>query len=111
MKDADVVAVAVLVQDRDAWKALALQAIHVINSIPVEVSAVSMGLGLLEVERYGARKAARSYLEPLLVSCNWNRAEAARMSGVSYKTFLDKMKDAGLTVSDALIDRSQVAGV
>ena len=53
--------------------------------------------GLREVGRRGAREAERKALLEVLERVSWNRAEAARILKVSYKTLLTKISDCGLT--------------
>jgi two-component system, NtrC family, response regulator AtoC len=56
--------------------------------------------GLREVARRGAREAERKALQEVLERVRWNRAEAARILKVSYKTLLNKVAECGLTPSD-----------
>ena len=53
--------------------------------------------GLREVARRGAREAERKALLEVLDRVLWNRAEAARILKVSYKTLLTKISECGLT--------------
>src|SRR3989475_7985783 len=53
--------------------------------------------GLREVGRRGAREAERKALLEELERVHWNRAEAARILKVSYKTVLTKIAEWGLT--------------
>jgi two-component system response regulator AtoC len=53
--------------------------------------------GLREVGRRGAREAERKALLEVLDCVSWNRAEAARILKVSYKTLLTKISECGLT--------------
>src|SRR5438105_3924380 len=53
--------------------------------------------GLREVARRGAREAERKALQEVLECVRWNRAEAARILKVSYKTLLNKVAECGLT--------------
>jgi two-component system, NtrC family, response regulator AtoC len=55
---------------------------------------------LHEVARRGAREAERKALEEVLECVRWNRAEAARILKVSYKTLLNKVAECGLTPSE-----------
>jgi two-component system, NtrC family, response regulator AtoC len=52
--------------------------------------------GLREIARTGARVAERHALAEVLGRTNWNRAEAARVLKVSYKTLLNKISECGL---------------
>ncbi len=49
-------------------------------------------LSLLEVGRRAAWEAERQAISETLVATNWNRREAARRLQISYKAFLNKMK-------------------
>jgi DNA-binding NtrC family response regulator len=53
--------------------------------------------GLREIRRRGAREAERKALLEVLDCVSWNRAEAARILRVSYKTLLKKISECGLT--------------
>jgi transcriptional regulator with PAS, ATPase and Fis domain len=53
--------------------------------------------GLREIGRRGAREAEREALREVLERVSWNRAEAARILKVSYKTLLTKIAACGLT--------------
>src|SRR6266404_327948 len=59
-------------------------------------STVAEG-GLREIGRRGAREAEREALRDVLERVSWNRAEAARVLRVSYKTLLTKIAACGLT--------------
>src|SRR5881296_1815425 len=52
---------------------------------------------LREIGRRGAREAEREALREVLDRVSWNRAEAARILKVSYKTLLTKITECGLT--------------
>jgi two-component system response regulator AtoC len=52
--------------------------------------------GLRGVARNGARMAERHALAEVLGKTKWNRAEAARVLKVSYKTLLNKISECGL---------------
>ena len=52
---------------------------------------------LREIARRGAREAERKALAEVLDGVHWNRAEAARILKVSYKTVLNKISECGLT--------------
>ena len=51
---------------------------------------------LRDIARRGAREAERKALAEVLERVNWNRAEAARVLKVSYKTLLNKISECGL---------------
>ena len=53
--------------------------------------------GLREIGRRGAREAERGALLEVLERASWNRAEAARLLKVSYKTLLNRIAEFGLT--------------
>jgi transcriptional regulator with PAS, ATPase and Fis domain len=53
--------------------------------------------GLREIGRRGAQKAERNALVEVLERVSWNRAEAARILKVSYKTLRTKISEYGLT--------------
>jgi transcriptional regulator with PAS, ATPase and Fis domain len=53
--------------------------------------------GLREIGRRGAREAECEALRAVLDRVSWNRAEAARILKVSYKTLLTKITECGLT--------------
>jgi two-component system response regulator AtoC len=53
--------------------------------------------GLREIGRRGAREAECAALVQVLERVSWNRAEAARILKVSYKTLLTKIAECGLT--------------
>ena len=53
--------------------------------------------GLREIGRRGAREAECKALPEVLERVSWNRAEAARILKVSYKTLLTKISECGLT--------------
>jgi len=56
--------------------------------------------GLREIARRGAREAERKALQEVLECVRWNRAEAAHILKVSYKTLLNKVAECGLRPSD-----------
>jgi two-component system, NtrC family, response regulator AtoC len=55
------------------------------------------GEGLREIARQGARAAERKALAEVLEHVGWNKAEAARILKVSYKTLLNKISECRLT--------------
>ena len=59
-------------------------------------SAVIATDGLREIARRGAREAERIALSEVLERVGWNRAEAARILKVSYKTLLNKISECKL---------------
>src|SRR5262249_15032164 len=52
--------------------------------------------GLKEIARYAAHQAERTALVDALERAQWNRAEAARILKVSYKTLLNKIAEGRL---------------
>ncbi len=66
------------------------------RSGPVEASRPVVTESLREIARRGAREAERKALEEVLAQVRWNRAEAARILKVSYKTLLNKICECGL---------------
>jgi len=60
--------------------------------------------GLKEVARRAARKAERQAIQETLRQTQWNRTQAAKLLGISYKALLYKMQECGLSPSkeDAL---------
>jgi two-component system response regulator AtoC len=57
--------------------------------------------GLREIARWGAREAERQALREILEQVHWNRAEAARILKVSYKTLLNKISECRLSQATA----------
>jgi two-component system, NtrC family, response regulator AtoC len=64
---------------------------------PAAVSAA--GLDLKEIARRAAREAERKALLEVLALVRWNRAAAARILKVSYKTLLSKLTECGISPS------------
>ncbi len=64
---------------------------------PSPVSAAPAGLDLKEIARNAAREAERRALLEVLERVRWNRAAAARILKVSYKTLLSKLTECGIT--------------
>jgi len=58
-----------------------------------EEPALPANLDLKEIARAAARKAERAAILTALEETRWNRSQAARRLGVSYKTLLSKMKE------------------
>jgi len=58
---------------------------------------LSVTESLREIARRGARDVERHALSEVLERVSWNRAEAARILKVSYKTLLNKIAGCGLT--------------
>jgi len=61
-----------------------------------EVEQTAGDVPLREVGRRAAQEAEREAIEQVLHHTNWNRKQAARLLGVSYKTLLHKIRDCGL---------------
>ena len=60
------------------------------------VRTTTISEGLRDIARRGAREAERKALAEVLDRVGWNRAEAARILKVSYKTLLNKISECGL---------------
>jgi two-component system response regulator AtoC len=63
---------------------------------PLETPRLLVSESLREIARRGAREAERKALAEVLERVGWNRAEAARILKVSYKTLLNKICECGL---------------
>jgi DNA-binding NtrC family response regulator len=61
-----------------------------------EVEQSAGQLSLREVGRRASLEAERGVIERALYQTQWNRKQAARMLGVSYKTLLQKIRECGL---------------
>jgi DNA-binding NtrC family response regulator len=61
-----------------------------------EVEQSAGDLSLREVGRRASQEAERRAIERALYHAQWNRKQAARMLGVSYKTLLLKIRECGL---------------
>jgi two-component system response regulator AtoC len=61
-----------------------------------EIEATAGQIPLREVGRRAAQEAERDTIERVLHHTNWNRKQAARLLGVSYKTLLQKIRECGL---------------
>jgi two-component system response regulator AtoC len=61
-----------------------------------EIEETAGEVPLREVGRRAAQEAEREAIEHVLHHTNWNRKQAARLLGVSYKTLLHKIRDCGL---------------
>ena len=58
------------------------------------VATAPAGSRLADVAKAAALKAERTIIEDTLQQVHWNRRRAAEQLGVSYKTLLNKIKDA-----------------
>ena len=70
------------------------------TSVPLPLppaGAPSAGLDLKEIARTAARAAERKALLEVLDGVRWNRAAAARILKVSYKTLLSKLTECGIS--------------
>jgi two-component system response regulator AtoC len=68
------------------------------NALPVRPeAAATVTESLREIARRGARDAERQALVEVLDRVHWNRAKAARILKVSYKTLLNKISECELT--------------
>ena len=61
-----------------------------------EIEETAGEVPLREVGRRAALEAEREAIERVLHHTHWNRKQAARLLGVSYKTLLQKIRDCGL---------------
>ena len=61
-----------------------------------ELTATAGKLPLKEVGRRASLEAERAAIDRILHHTHWNRKQAARVLGVSYKTLLQKIRDCGL---------------
>jgi two-component system response regulator AtoC len=61
-----------------------------------EVERSAGDLPLREVARRASLEAERETIERALYQSHWNRKQAARLLGVSYKTLLQKIRECGL---------------
>jgi two-component system response regulator AtoC len=61
-----------------------------------EIEATAGQVPLREVGRRAAQEAERETIDRVLQQTNWNRKQAARLLGVSYKTLLQKIRESGL---------------
>jgi two-component system response regulator AtoC len=64
-----------------------------------EIEATAGEIPLREVGRRAALEAEREAIDRMLQRTNWNRKQAARLLGVSYKTLLHKIRGCGLEPS------------
>ena len=64
-----------------------------------EIEATAGEIPLREVGRRAALEAEREAIDRALHHTNWNRKQAARLLGVSYKTLLQKIRGCGLEPS------------
>ena len=64
-----------------------------------EIEETAGEIPLREVGRRAALEAERETIDRVLHHTNWNRKQAARLLGVSYKTLLQKIRGCGLEPS------------
>ena len=69
-----------------------------LEAVLAEVEATAGDIPLREVGRRVAMQAERDTIGIALDKTSWNRKQAARILGVSYKTLLQKIRDCGLEV-------------
>jgi two-component system response regulator AtoC len=62
-----------------------------------EVEQTAGDVPLREVSRRAALEAERETIDRVLQHTHWNRKQAARLLGVSYKTLLQKIRECGLS--------------
>jgi two-component system response regulator AtoC len=67
-----------------------------ISGLIDELAATAGQVPLKEVGRRVALEAERETIDRILVRTQWNRKQAARLLGVSYKTLLQKIRECGL---------------
>ena len=70
-----------------------------LSSLIDEIEATAGEIPLREVGRLAALEAEREAIDRALHHTNWNRKQAARLLGVSYKTLLQKIRGCGLEPS------------
>jgi DNA-binding NtrC family response regulator len=70
-----------------------------VGAAPSVMAPPSGVVGLREIARRGAQDAECRALRDVLEAVGWNRAEAARILKVSYKTLLNKISQFGLAPS------------
>ena len=70
-----------------------------LRSLIEEIEATAGEIPLREVGRRAAHEAEREAIDRALHHTNWNRKQAARLLGVSYKTLLQKIRGCGLASS------------
>jgi DNA-binding NtrC family response regulator len=66
------------------------------QSLLAEIEESAGQVPLREVGRRAALEAERQTIERILHRTQWNRKQAARLLGVSYKTLLQKIRECGL---------------
>ncbi len=69
---------------------------HSLRRLIEEVEQTAGEVPLREVGRRAALEAERETISRVLEHTRWNRKEAARLVGVSYKTLLQKIRECGL---------------
>jgi two-component system response regulator AtoC len=67
-----------------------------LRSLIEQIEATAGDIPLREVGRLAALEAERETIDRALHHTNWNRKQAARLLGVSYKTLLQKIRGCGL---------------
>jgi len=69
---------------------------NVLRTLLEEIEATAGDVPLREVGRRVAQQAERETIERALLQTSWNRKQAAKLLGVSYKTLLLKIRECGL---------------
>ena len=69
---------------------------HAEASVAIRAPGPETSLGLREIARHAAREAEHKALREILDRVHWNRAAAARLLKISYKTLLHKIDKCGL---------------
>jgi transcriptional regulator with GAF, ATPase, and Fis domain len=75
----------------------AARAASAFETLLEEVEETAGTLPLREVGRRASLEAERETIERVLHRTSWNRKQAARILGVSYKTLLQKIRECGLS--------------
>lgn len=103
----DVRAIAVLVRDRDAWKALALQAIGVLEARGA-VDQPALGQHDAQLDAF-----EKSLIERVLQRTGGNVLQSAAQLGISRPRLHDRIRALGVVVPGRLhvVARGEVAGV
>jgi DNA-binding NtrC family response regulator len=69
---------------------------NALDALLAELEQTAGDLPLREVGARAALEAERNAIETVLFRTNWNRKQAARLLGVSYKTLLHKIRECGV---------------
>ena len=69
---------------------------NMLQALLEEIEETAGEVPLREVGRRVAQQAERETIERALQRTSWNRKQAAKLLGVSYKTLLQKIRECGL---------------